>query len=61
VDTVEELEALLEEPGERLPLVTAGEARAILGLLAFIDEETHPQAYELAQELRVMVGQRLPT
>jgi hypothetical protein len=33
MDTVDALEALLEEPGERLPLVTAGEARAMLGLL----------------------------
>jgi hypothetical protein len=61
MSTVDELEALLEEPGERLPVATAGEARAILGLLAFIDEEVQPQAYELAQEVRVMVGQRLPT
>lgn len=58
--SIDQLEALMDEPGERQPFVSAGELRAMLALLDLLDEKTQPQTYELAQELRVRVGRRLP-
>ncbi|MFJ4009436.1 hypothetical protein [Streptomyces sp. NPDC090026] len=54
---VENLEALMDEPGDRLPLVTAGEARTVVALLAHVAGP----ARELAEDLRIRIGLRLPT
>ncbi len=51
----------MPQPGERQPLVTVGEARAILALLDLVPEGTHPGEHEIAQELRADVTRRPPT
>ncbi|MEV7617094.1 hypothetical protein [Streptomyces sp. NPDC089799] len=56
------LDALLdpdvEEP--RCPLLTEGEARALMVLLARLDDDSEGEVRDAAGELRFRIGSRLP-
>ncbi|MEE4598247.1 hypothetical protein V2J94_41500 [Streptomyces sp. DSM 41524] len=51
--------ALIEEPGEREPLITRGEARAAVQLLQYLAEQSGPGA-DVAAELAGALAQRVP-
>lgn len=54
-----DLEDLMEQPGERLPLLTRGEADALVQLLGRLDgADEHVQRAGL--ELQARIGMRLP-
>jgi hypothetical protein len=60
---VDDLDLLMDEPGDRLPLLTAGEARAVVALLAYLqhDVERPPDAAVWASELQGRLLRRIPT
>lgn len=52
---------LLERPGDRVPLVTEGEARAAAELLRLLEEHEGAEVREAATELRRRLARRLPS
>ncbi|MGW7359449.1 hypothetical protein ACWGI0_23155 [Streptomyces sp. NPDC054802] len=55
-----DLYELIDMPGKREPLVTAGEAHAVVQLLELL-ADGDGEAAEAAGELRVRLGMRLPS
>lgn len=56
-DVAARLWALIETPGKREPLLTRGEAQAVVELLQLLGE----QGADVAAELATRLAQRLPT
>jgi len=56
-----EPEALMDEPGDRLPLLTPGEARALVAVLGELAKGGDSEASRDALELQARLGMRLPS
>ena len=52
---------LIAQPGERLPLLTRGEACALIGLLDQLADGATGDLRRAAGELQARVGMRLPS
>lgn len=53
-------DALMDEPGERLPLLTRGEALALVAVLGELAKNGDPALRYDALELQARLGMRLP-
>ncbi|MGW4028761.1 hypothetical protein ACWEFL_05455 [Streptomyces sp. NPDC004838] len=53
------LDVLIDQPGERLPILTAGEARAVVVLLGLLAQAGTDEG-EVAAELRDRLASRTP-
>jgi hypothetical protein len=58
--TLDDIDALMDEPGDRLPLLTRGEAGALVALLGKLASRDDDQLQRSALELQVRLGMRLP-
>ncbi|MGA5171338.1 MULTISPECIES: hypothetical protein [Streptomyces] len=59
---MDDLDLLMDEPGDRLPLLTAGEARAVVALLGYLQDGAElPDAAVWASELQGRLLRRIPT
>ncbi|MFB8393629.1 hypothetical protein [Streptomyces yangpuensis] len=54
------LDELMEQPGDRLPLLTRGEAGALIALLGHLADGADEILRLAAGELQARVGMRLP-
>ncbi|MFD6113584.1 hypothetical protein ACFWG0_26225 [Streptomyces yangpuensis] len=54
------LDELMEQPGDRLPLLTRGEAGALIALLGHLADGADENLRRAAGELQARVGMRLP-
>ncbi|GAA3267613.1 hypothetical protein [Streptomyces lavendulae] len=59
--TLDEIDAMMEEPGDRLPLLTRGEGAALVALLGRLVARDDDQLRQSALELQVRLGLRLPS
>ncbi|MFG2617781.1 hypothetical protein ACGFXC_09130 [Streptomyces sp. NPDC048507] len=59
--TLDEIDALMDEPGDRLPLLTRGEGAALVALLARLAARDDDQLQAFATDLQVRLGGRLPS
>ncbi|MET9463859.1 hypothetical protein ABZY44_03360 [Streptomyces sp. NPDC006544] len=59
--TPDDIEHLMDAPGDRLPLLTPGEAGAIVALLGRLAHRDDDQLRRAALELQTRLGLRLPT
>ncbi|MCY0931852.1 hypothetical protein OTB20_37895 [Streptomyces sp. H27-H1] len=58
--TLDEIEDLMDAPGDRLPLLTHGEAGALVALLGRLANRDDDQLQRAAVELQARLGTRLP-
>ncbi|MGW6690834.1 hypothetical protein [Streptomyces sp. NPDC054961] len=58
--TLDDIENLMDAPGDRLPLLTRGEAGAIVALLGRLAHRDDDQLQRAARELQARLGLRLP-
>ncbi|MET9321935.1 hypothetical protein ABZX75_17335 [Streptomyces sp. NPDC003038] len=59
---MDDFDLMMDEPGERLPLLTAGEARAAVALLGYLrDGEAPPDTAAWAAELQGRLLRRIPS
>ena len=59
---MDDIDLLMDEPGERLPLLTAGEARAAVALLGCVRTgEQSPDSAVWAAELQERLLRRIPS
>ncbi|MFF1411268.1 hypothetical protein ACFVX6_16010 [Streptomyces sp. NPDC058289] len=56
---MDQIEDLLDEPGDRLPLLTRGEAGALVALLGRLADRDDDQLQRAALELQARLGTRL--
>ncbi|MGA4803606.1 hypothetical protein [Streptomyces lavendulocolor] len=57
-----DIDLMMDEPGDRLPLLTAGEARAAVVLLGYLQRGTEPPyAAVWASELQGRLLRRIPS
>jgi hypothetical protein len=55
-----DLDDLLDAPGDRMPLLTVGEAHAVLRLLRPLADGNGAEEADAADELIVQLAQRVP-
>lgn len=59
-DELNALWAAVHEDGQRLPLLTAGEARAVVAVLHLLGESDDGELGDLARDLALRLGSRTP-
>jgi hypothetical protein len=59
--TPDDIEAMLDEAGDRLPLLTRGEAGAVVALLGQLAESADEGLRRVALDVQVRIGMRLPS